>query len=74
MTRYRNPSIKDVGLELFLNSSKEKHNNMGYTEFKSLLDAKVNLTNLARAFNVSRPTIIKWIDIFKEEQGVVTTK
>lgn len=47
---------------------------MGYTEFKSLLDAKVNLTNLARAFNVSRPTIIKWIDIFKEEQGVVTTK
>lgn len=70
MTKSIGISIRDIGLKKYLDAHKAEHRGMGYKEFVTLhKDAKQNITNLARAFNISRPTIMKWIDIYKEEQG-----
>ncbi len=61
--------IRDVGLPTFLNETKDKHNGFGYDHFAVMANSGVNSSNLARAFNVTRQTINKWLDIYKEEQG-----
>lgn len=61
-------SIRNLGLRQYLNANKDDHRGLGYKEFVTLYSAAhQNLTNLSRAFNVSRPTIMKWVDIYKEE-------
>lgn len=66
MNAYRKPSIRDEGLESYLDKNAEKHNDFGYIEFVKMIESRVNVANLARAFNVSPPTIANWIAILKE--------
>jgi helix-turn-helix protein len=68
MTRYRPPSIRDKGLEQFLELTKSKHNGYGYQDFVKLYKADVTLSSMGRAFKVSRQTIENWLQVYKEEQ------
>ena len=68
--RFLPPSIKLEGLEVFLNRTMQKHNMFDYSVFCRLYDAKVNPSNLARAFRVDRKTILRWIKVHKEEQKI----
>lgn len=61
MPRFIPMSIEKEGLEAFLNAKADQHNGLGFREFDIMVKANVNMANLARAFNVSRPTIEKWM-------------
>lgn len=68
MTKYTPPSIKSQGFENFLNKHAGQHRGFGYQIFVILYrDARLNITNLARAFNVSRETIKKYIAHYEDE-------
>lgn len=71
MTRYKAPSIRDEGLAIHLDSTKSKHKGFDYAAFSSMVKAKVNTSNLARAMGVSRATMDYWLTIYREEQGTV---
>lgn len=69
--RHKFESIKGKGgLAVHLNQTKQKHRGFGYKTFKILRIAKVNTTNLARAFNVSFDTMKEWKAIDDEEHGI----
>jgi len=61
--------ISDDGLEVYLQGTQSKHRGLGYKVFAILVEAEVNVSNLARAFKVARATIERWRDIYKEEQA-----
>lgn len=67
--RYRPPSIEDVGLKKYLNQSKETHNGYGYDDFVRLIESGLNKAGLAKAFQVERSTIYKWLAIYESESG-----
>lgn len=60
-------SIKTIGLQKYLESTKENHNDYSYTDFIKLYDLKVNMANIAKAFGVDYRTIKYWITIHEEE-------
>lgn len=66
----RRHAIANIGLRVYLNSTKHFHNNLGYNDLKRLLDLPQPPSNgtLAKNFKVSKPTIAKWVGIFAEEQ------
>lgn len=74
MTRQipRPPSIEDIGLEMYLERTKDEHNDNGYAEFVRLLtttdefDARYPKSKIAHKFNVSRKTIYTWIAIYNK--------
>lgn len=71
---YPNPGIRKDGLKKYLNRTKGDHQKLGYTEFVTLVTSEVNISNLARAFSVSRNTVRKWVEIYHEEKSADTTK
>jgi len=60
----KRPSIEDVGLEKYLNDSKALHNGLGYAEFVQRVELQEPKTVIAKAFNVEKQTIYRWIEIF----------
>ena len=64
-------SIEDVGLEKFLDSTRDQHNGLGYAEFVQMLNSELNYskTQIATAFGVHRDTIYNWLAIYEKEQG-----
>lgn len=61
-------SIRRVGLKNHLDQTAHHHNNFSYDDFVSMLNSNVNKTNIAKAFKVTRLTVMKWIVIYYEEQ------
>ncbi len=66
-----NPSIEDIGLEKYLNKTVAKHDGRDYNEWEKCIRKEVNISNLARLFNVSRPTAFKWMKIYQKEQNAL---
>lgn len=66
--QYHPPSLESEGVKLWLDSTKSKHNDLGFKEFKLFLKTKVNITNIARAFGVSRPTAVNWLETYNRQQ------
>ena len=66
-------SIRDVGLESYLNDTAKIHNDRNYDDFIRLLTVgdefgdPIPKRKLARIFKVSRPTVEKWISIWREK-------
>lgn len=59
-------SIKEEGLEKYLNRTRALHNGLGYTDFVERLRLKVPKTKIAKDFNVSDNTIWKtWLPLYK---------
>lgn len=64
--RYVPPTIKDEGLESYLNRTKAMHNNLGYDDFAERVRLNVPKTKIAKDFNVSDNTIWKtWLPLYK---------
>lgn len=53
-----------------MNEKAESHNNFDYRDFISMVDSGVSKQSIARAFGVSRNTVLKWLEIFKSEKLV----
>lgn len=74
MRRFIPPSIRTVGLKVYLNNTVGEHDGYDYDTFVKEIKKGQNATALSRMFTVSRPTIEKWISIYREEQGAVNAK
>ena len=59
-------SIKERGLDNYLNETADIHNGFGYEIFLKLVDHQ-DVSNLARAFRVSRNTMTKWVRVYKQQ-------
>lgn len=64
MSPFTPTSIKDQGLDKYLDIHFAKQG--GYAEFVALLDARATKVSIARRFGVSRPTMDKWVRLYKE--------
>jgi hypothetical protein len=62
------------GQEQRIPSTKPIHRGFGYKTFRILRLAKVNTTNMAKAFNVTFDTIKDWKAIDDEEQAAKRAK
>lgn len=61
-------SIKEIGLQKYLDDTAVIHNGYGYADFFKLYNGQVDTANLARAFQVSRNTMFKWKKIYIESK------
>lgn len=61
--KYRPNSIKREGLKAHL----DKKTKLGYVVFAKAVEQGVSLESLRKLFEVSRPTIQKWVDIYHDE-------
>jgi hypothetical protein len=61
MPKHKFQSIKDKGgLKIHLDGSKQLHRGFGYKTYRILRLAKLNVTNRAKAFNVTFDTMKGW--------------
>lgn len=65
------PSITAIGLETYLAQTADRHNGLNYTDFVKWVD-KLPTFALAKMFNVSRPTMYKWVAIYEQDQLIDT--
>ena len=68
--RYIRPSIRVRTLPIHLNETADKHRGLNYRMFRILRDAGVDISNMGRAFNVSRHAMRHWWNIDDEEQQI----
>lgn len=70
----RKDAITHLGLEYYLNQphSIVRHGGHSYDDFVRAVDLpsplRVNKARLAEMFNVSRPTVDKWVKLWEEER------
>lgn len=64
MTKYRPNSIKREGLKAYLNRTTK----LGFALFDESMRKGVSLESLRKLYEVSRPTIQKWVDIYHEQE------
>lgn len=70
----RNDSIRAKGLATHLDETKDQHNGRGYADFLKFVISgdqfgePIPVLKLARLFNTTRPTMEKWLVIYKEEK------
>lgn len=68
--RHKFTSIKDRGgLKAHLDESKQLHRGFGYKTFKILRFAKLNITSMAKAFDVTFITMKEWCKIDDREMA-----
>lgn len=64
--RYKPKSIKEEGIDNYLNRTKAKHHGFGAVEYRILKLAMkfgLSISTFARIMNVNRQTISKWLEI-----------
>ena len=65
--KYVPPTIKQEGLESYLNRTRSLHNGLGFADFSERLRLHVPKTKIAKDFNVSDNTLWKtWLPLYKE--------
>lgn len=66
--RFTPLSLRRIGMKKYLDETAKQHNGFDYEVFCKLYNAKVNPTNMARAFNLkTRNTMLHWLQIHEEE-------
>lgn len=65
----KNQSIREIGIDKYLDSTSQEHNNFGYMDLKVMVAQEVNTSNMARAFGVNRKTMAKWLEIYEDEEN-----
>lgn len=64
--RYKPRSIKEEGIDIYLDRTAAVHNGVTALQFRNLVKAGVNIANLARAMNVkNRETIKHWLALLQ---------
>ncbi len=75
MPRYKFKTIAEKGgMVAYLNSTKDQHRSFGYKTYRILRLAKLNITNRARAFDVTFETIRAWDAEDDRERAEATAK
>jgi helix-turn-helix protein len=64
-------SIEKEGLKNYLDRTASIHHGKGYADFVEIISSDLNYTKrqIAKIFNVTRPTIYDWIALFEKEQS-----
>lgn len=65
--RFKPPTIQEIGLEKYLDSTRDDHNGFGYDELVKRIQLKEPKSVIARAFGVDRRTIDNWIEVYEKE-------
>lgn len=70
MSKKQSINIETIGLQSYLDSTKDRHNGEGYDRFVFYLQPKIKLgfSTIGRIMNVNRLTISRWADIYRKEQ------
>lgn len=72
-------NIEETGVKDYLEQTKEKHNNRGYNEFVKYVKllgtnqdgfTRITKSGLARHYNVTRPTLERWLKQYEIEQAI----
>lgn len=63
-------NIETIGLEKYLEETKEYHNGEGYDRFIFYIRPELNIKNtvIGRLMNVNRRTVERWIEVHDKEQ------
>lgn len=61
------PSIKQRGLENYLNETATNHNHLGYDAFINRISLRVPKNIIAEDFGVVTRTIYHWLHIYEDE-------
>ena len=69
--KINNIPIKKIGLQSYLDMTVSSHNSFGYDSFCTMLKNGVSKTSIAKAFGVSRFTILKWARIYNYEKDQI---
>lgn len=67
MAHYKPPTIREQGLQPYLDRLIDRHGGYGYSDFVTFVEKDVNIANLMRIFCVSRKTIERWIEVYEME-------
>jgi hypothetical protein len=62
-------SIEDMGIEVYLNATREAHCGFGFDEVSRMFEAGMMITQIAKALNVAPPTIRKYKRIWDKTYG-----
>lgn len=66
--------LEELGLEDYLNGTKGLHNGQGFKDFESAVGVPdPNVTEIARQFSVTRPTVYEWIKLYDKMRSERTT-
>ena len=69
--RHKPPTLEEIGLQNYLESSKETHDGYGYSDFLIMWqDKKLNKSSIAKLFSVDRRTVARWIEAYQKESEV----
>lgn len=63
----RPDNIREIGLERFLNDTRQKHRGLGYDAFCAMVEGEASVSSMARSFKVTFRTMDKWLAIHREE-------
>ncbi len=62
--RYKPPGIKGMGLQQWLDASKERHDDHGYDDFVEMRKKGINKSNIAYMFRVDRRSVTRWAELY----------
>lgn len=56
--------LEEMGLQDYLNASKEFHNGYGFEDFAKRIENDESRVSMAKDFGVTRTTIYEWIRLY----------
>lgn len=63
---YKPPSIREQGLPIYLEKTRDDHNGLGWKDFKQRMDLRVPKPKIADDFGMSKQRIWAWVEIYNE--------
>lgn len=64
----RADKIQTIGLEAYLESTRDKHRDIAFDAFKAMMEGQASISSMARSFDVTYRTMEKWRSVYLEEQ------
>jgi hypothetical protein len=63
---YKPKSIKDEGLQQYLDRTRAEHRGLGYADFEQRMQLGVSKPKIARDFGMSTTRIWFWVNLYKQ--------
>lgn len=64
-------TIKDLGLQEYLDQTKSQHNDHGWADFEEYMNKRISRTAIAKIFGVTGQTAYNWAKIYNEDRGLL---
>lgn len=62
-------TIKELGLQDYLDQTKSQHNDHGWIDFEEYMKKGISRTAIAKIFGVTGQTAYNWAKIYNDERG-----